>query len=63
MPGASSARWLNHNYRYYHEIFSARQLLAFHYLIEDIRKIPEQEYQYAFITVFFYYSFLQFAGI
>jgi len=52
MPGASSARWLNHNYRYYHEIFSARQLLAFHCLIEDIRKIPEQEYQYAFITIF-----------
>jgi len=52
MQGASSARWLNHNYRYYHEIFNARQLLSFHYLIEEIGKIPEQEYQYAFITVF-----------
>ncbi len=52
MQGASSARWLNHNYRYYHEIFNARQLLSFHYLIGEIRRIPEPEYQYAFITVF-----------
>ena len=52
LEGASSARWINHNYKYYHEVFNSRQLLAFHYLIEGIRKIPEQEYQYAFITAF-----------
>jgi adenine-specific DNA methylase len=52
LEGASSVRWLNHNYRYYHQIFSPRQLLAFHYLIKGIKTIPEQEYQYAFITAF-----------
>ncbi len=51
LEGASSARWKRHNYQYYHEVFNARQLLAFDYLIEAIQAIPE-EYQNAFITVF-----------
>lgn len=52
LAGDSSVRWLNHNYRYYHEVFNARQLLAFHYLIEAIRNIPAIEYQNAFFTIF-----------
>jgi putative DNA methylase len=52
LEGASSARWLNHNYRHYYEVFNARQLLAFHYLLEGIQEIAEEEYQYAFITAF-----------
>lgn len=52
LEGASSARWLRHNYQYYYEIFNARQLLAFNFLIEAIQEIPEEEYQNAFITVF-----------
>jgi adenine-specific DNA methylase len=52
LPGDSSVRWRRHNYRYYHEVFNARQLLAFHYLIAAIRDIPEEEYRNAFFTVF-----------
>ncbi len=52
LPGASSVRWRQHNYRYYYEVFNARQRLAFHYLIEGIRAIPEEEYRHALITVF-----------
>jgi putative DNA methylase len=52
LEGASSVRWRQHNYRYYYEVFSARQLIAFNYLIEAIREIPEEEYRNAFITIF-----------
>jgi len=52
LEGASSVRWRLHNYRYYYEVFNARQLLAFNYLIDAIRAIPEEEYRNAFITVF-----------
>ncbi|MBD3305590.1 DUF1156 domain-containing protein [candidate division KSB3 bacterium] len=52
LPGASSVRWRRHNYRFYYEVFHHRQLLAFHYLLQAIHLIPEQEYQYAFLTVF-----------
>lgn len=52
LEGTSSIRWLHHNYRYYYEVFNARQLLAFHYLIEGIQKIPEEEYRLAFLTIF-----------
>ncbi len=51
-PGASSHRWRKHNYRYYHEVFNARQLLAFNYLFQAIQQIPEEEYRAAFITAF-----------
>jgi putative DNA methylase len=52
LEGASSVRWRQHNYRYYYEVFNARQLIAFNYLIDAIRAIPEEEYRNAFITVF-----------
>lgn len=51
LPGASSVRWRQHNYRSYHEVFNARQLLAFNYLIQGIQAIPEEEYRFAFFTV------------
>jgi len=50
--GSSSERWRLHNYRYYYEVFNARQLIAFNYLLAAIREIPEEEYRNAFITVF-----------
>lgn len=50
--GASSVRWRKHNYQCYHDVFNARQLLAFNYLIQAIREIPEEEYRNAFITAF-----------
>lgn len=52
LAGALSVRWRKHNYQYYHEVFHHRQLLAFHYLLQAIHTIPEQEYQYAFLTAF-----------
>lgn len=52
LEGASSVRWRQHNYRYYYEVFNARQLLALDYLIEAIWAVPEEEYRNAFITVF-----------
>lgn len=50
--GDSSVRWRNHNYEYYHEVFNSRQLLAFNYLIQGIKSIPDENYQDAFITAF-----------
>lgn len=50
--GTSSARWISHDFCYYKQIFNQRQILAFNYLIESINKIPEEEYKFAFITVF-----------
>ena len=52
LEGASSVRWRRHNYKYYHEVFNARQLLSFNYLIEAIQAISEEEYRNALITVF-----------
>ena len=52
LEGASSARWRAHNYAQYYQVFNTRQLLAFNYLIEGIRAIPEEEYRHAFFTVF-----------
>ncbi|MCK6625740.1 MAG: hypothetical protein L6R45_11265 [Anaerolineae bacterium] len=52
LPGDSSVRWQRHNYQFYHEVFNARQLLAFNYLIEAIREIPEEEYRNTFYTAF-----------
>ena len=52
LEGSSSVRWRQHNYHHYYEVFNARQLLAFDYLIEGILGIPEEEYRNAFITVF-----------
>lgn len=51
LPGDSSVRWRRHNYRYYYEVFNARQLLALHYLIEGIKEISEEEYRNAFLTI------------
>ncbi len=52
LEGASSVRWRAHNYERYYQVFNTRQLLAFNYLIEGIRAIPEEEYRNAFFTVF-----------
>lgn len=50
--GTSSRRWILHGFTHYRSVFSSRQLLAFSYLLEAIRAIPETEYQYAFYTIF-----------
>ncbi len=50
--GDSSVRWLTHNYVRYDQVFNARQLLAFNYLIQGIQSIPEEAYQNAFFTAF-----------
>ncbi|MGQ9900768.1 MAG: DNA methyltransferase [Fimbriimonadales bacterium] len=50
--GTSSRRWIQHGFTRYRDVFSARQLVAFSYLIEAIRAIPEIEYQFAFYTIF-----------
>lgn len=52
LEGDSSVRWRRHNYQFYHQVFNARQLLSFNYLIEAIQAIPEEEYRNAFVTVF-----------
>jgi len=52
LEGASSVRWRAHNYERYAQVFNTRQLLAFNYLIDGIRAIPEEEYRNAFFTVF-----------
>lgn len=52
LEGASSVRWRLHNYKYYFEVFNSRQLIAFNYLIEGIKEIPEEEYRNAMITIF-----------
>jgi len=52
LEGDSSVRWRLHNYQHYYEVFNSRQLLAFNYLIEGLKAIPEKEYRNAFITVF-----------
>ncbi len=52
LAGSSSVRWRQHNYHHYYEVFNARQLLAFDYLIKAILEIPEVEYRNAFITIF-----------
>lgn len=52
LEGTSSVRWRQHNYHCYHQVFNARQLLAFNYIINAIRAIPEEEYRNAFITIF-----------
>lgn len=52
LEGTSSVRWRKHKYHYYHEIFNARQLLAFNCLFKAILNIPEEDYRNAFITVF-----------
>lgn len=52
LEGDSSVRWRQHNYQHYYEVFNARQLLAFNYLIKSIYDIPEEEYRNAFFTAF-----------
>ena len=52
LEGASSVRWRLHNYEYYYEVFTARQLIAFNHLFDGIWSIPEEEYRNALITVF-----------
>jgi adenine-specific DNA methylase len=49
--GASSRRWIQHGYRYYHELFHPRQIISLNYLIEAIRAIEEKEYQNCFFTI------------
>jgi len=52
LKGASSVRWQQHNFHYYYELFNPRQLVAFDYLIRAINKIKEEEYRFAFFTIF-----------
>ncbi len=52
LQGDSSVRWRSHNYKYYYQVFSPRQLLSFNLIIKAILDIPEEEYQQAFFTIF-----------
>lgn len=52
LPGDSSVRWRLHNYQHYYQVFNTRQLLAFNYMFDGIREIPDEEYRNAFITIF-----------
>jgi len=52
LPGASSVRWRLHNYEYYYEVFTHRQIIAFNFLFDEIFSIPEEEYRNALFTVF-----------
>ena len=49
--GASSRRWIQHGYRYYHELFHPRQIISLNHLIEGIRAIEEEEYRNCFFTI------------
>jgi adenine-specific DNA methylase len=50
--GSSSARWRAHSFLQYYQVFNARQIIAFNFLIQGIEMIPEGEYRNAFITAF-----------
>jgi len=51
--GDSSARWLNHQYEHYSDVFSDRQILAINRIFESIKlviPVSDIEYRYSLIT-------------
>jgi len=51
-PGYNTNQILKHNYCYWHELFSDRQLLCIYHLREAIRKIRQQEHRLLFSCLF-----------
>jgi adenine-specific DNA methylase len=52
LEGESSHRWRQHGYTHYYQLFNSRQIIAFNYIFDEIRKIPEKEYRDSFATIF-----------
>ena len=51
-PGHNTDQVLGYNYRFWHEMFNARQLLCLSILAERIRKVPEPELRELFTCLF-----------
>ena len=51
-PGYNTNQILKHNYRFWHELFSERQLLCIHHLREAIRQIDHAEHRLLFACLF-----------
>ena len=51
-PGYNTKQALGYNYRYWHEMFNARQLLCLSLLAERIRKVPDPEIRDLFTCLF-----------
>ena len=51
-PGHNTNQVLGYNYRFWHEMFNARQLLCLSILAERIRKVPEPELRELFTCLF-----------
>lgn len=51
-PGNNTDQILRHNYRFWHELFSDRQLLCIHYLIDAIRHIGDPDQKLLFTCLF-----------
>ena len=51
-PGYNTDQILKHNYRYWHELFSDRQLLCIHHLREAIRQIEQPDHRLLFACLF-----------
>ncbi len=51
-PGYNTNQILKHNYRFWHELFSARQLLCIHHLREAIRQIDHANHRLLFACLF-----------
>jgi adenine-specific DNA methylase len=51
-PGHNTNQVLNYSYRYWHEMFNARQLLALSLLADRIRAIEDRDLRYLFTCLF-----------
>ena len=51
-PGYNTNQILKHNYRFWHELFSDRQLLCIHHLREAIRQIDRADHRLLFACLF-----------
>ena len=51
-PGYNTNQILKHNYRFWHELFSERQLLCIHHLREAIRQIDHADHRLLFACLF-----------
>ena len=51
-PGYNTNQMLNHNYRYWHELFSDRQLICIRHLLEAIKGIEDPDLKLLFSCLF-----------
>jgi adenine-specific DNA methylase len=51
-PGHNTDQALRYNYRYWHQMFNARQLLGLGHLAQRIARIPDEEQRYLFTCLF-----------